>query len=400
MTSAARRPRVLMVCTRASSENPESGHDRVMAFTQRSLRDGGDVEILRIYPLFERRSARRILSILGAAMGGVLSGCPIPLQVLLFHDLRHASALEEAVARFQPDAVYFDGVRAGALAFALRKLHPQLRLVCDFEDLMSRRIEVLAQARQPLSMGYLKKYVPDWIQRHVLDGFFVRMVQGYEQRSLRSIEGRLAQVCNQIVLLSAEEANLMAVQHPGAPVVSIPPALALHRAPPPLQRVHQFVFIGSDSLLQNRQSIEFLVALWARARPSTPLHVFGKQSGAYAAVENVVFRGFVKDVADAYEAGSILLAPSFLPGGVKTKVLEAMSFGIVPLGTAITFAGIAADCTPLTPELAQLEEWVVSPQRWCDHWLECGASIIAAVGSAHSESVVAEQRRQAVWPTR
>ncbi len=398
MSGAAARPRVLMVCTRDVPEHAESGRERTMAFILRSLRARGDVEILRLHSVLERRSVGRVLSTLGAAIAGVATGRPLPLQSLLFHDTRQARALVETIERTRPDTVYFDGVRSGALAMRLRARWPGLRLVCDFDDLMSRRMEVLAEARQPISMGYLKKLVPAWVQKHVLDGLVARAIQAYEWRALRQLERRIGQACDDVVLVSSVDAAHLREQQPGAAVTVIPPGMAAHRALQPLSRVERFVFIGSDSLLQNRQAIEFLVDLWARVRPATPLHVFGKQAGAYAAVDGVVFRGFVADVASAYEAGSVLLAPSFLSGGVKTKVLEAMSFGVVPLGTAVTFEGIAADCGALAAGPERIAEWVADPARWCASWREHGGAAIAQVARSHAEPVLGEQWCRVVWP--
>lgn len=392
------RPSVLMVCTRDIPAQSESGRERTMAFIRRSLEEQGDVRFMRLHSLLERRSGRRLLSVTVALMGGVLRGRPLPLQALLFHDPRAARELEAEVRRTHPDAVYFDGVRSGSLATSLRAHCPQLTIVCDFDDLMSRRMKVLAASRQPISMGYLRKLVPAWVQRHVLDGFVARGIQAYEWRALRSLERRIAAACDAVVLVSSVDASHAREQMPAASVAVIPPYMAAPRAAAPLGSVERFVFIGSDSLLQNRQAIDYLVGLWARVRPATPLHVYGKQSATRVETPGVKFRGFIEDVAQAYQPGSVLLAPSFLSGGVKTKVLEAMSFGVIPLGTEITFEGIDADCRALTATPEQLEDWVADPARWCATWREQGGTVIAKVAISHSERLLGQRWRETVWP--
>lgn len=398
MSGAPTTPRVLMVCTRDFPEQAESGRERTMAFILRNLKAHGTVEILRLHSVLERRSAVRLAATLGAAIAGLLTGRPLPLQALLFRDPRFARELVETVRESPPDAVYFDGVRSGALAMRLRARFPDLRLVCDFDDLMSRRMQVLAESRQPISMGYLKKLVPAWVQKNVLDGVVARVIQAYEWRALRSLERRIGRACDELVLVSSVDAAHLREQQRDAPVTVIPPYMDVHRALQPLPAVRRFVFIGSDGLLQNRQSIEFLIGLWARVRPATPLHIFGKQAGKYPATAGVVFHGFVADVAAAYEAGSVLLAPSFLGGGVKTKVLEAMTFGIVPLGTEVTFEGIAADCGALTATAEQIADWVTEPARWCAQWRERGGEAIAQVARGHSEQLLGDRWRRVVWP--
>jgi len=390
--------RVLLVCTREIPREAESGRERTMAFILQSLEAGGEVKQLRLHSALERRSAGRIMRLLAAAAWGVLTLRPIPLQALLFHAGGSERELDALVAHLRPETVVFDGVRSGQMALGLRARFPSLRIVCDFDDLMSRRMEVLARTGQPISMGYLRKMVPAWVQRCVLDGLFARLILSYEHRALRAAEGRIGRACDDTVLVSSVDAGHLRSLSPGVRVSVVPPYMGAHAPFRPLVAVERFVFIGGDSLLQNRQAIEFLVSLWARARPATPLHIFGKQGRIYPEVPGVVFRGFVADVADAYLPGSVLLAPSFLSGGVKTKVLEAMSYGIVPLGTEVTFEGIEADFDGLTGGPAQIEEWVCDPARYVGGWAERGAAAIGQAACNHAEARLGKRWRTIVWP--
>ena len=68
------------------------------------------------------------------------------------------------------------------------------------------------------------------------------------------------------------------------------------------------------------------------------------------------FVGEVEDVADFYEQIDFLLVPSFVEGGVKTKVLEAAEYGIPSIGNATTFEGIKGAENALCIELNQFNE--------------------------------------------
>ena len=391
-------PRVLMVVTRDIPAQAESGRERTMCFIKRTLAEGGAIDTLRLHSAFEHRSAGRLLAVFGRAIADVVRGRPIPLQTLLFYAPVYEDELNKAVQNLRPDAVYFDGVRSGLYALALRRRHPELTLVCDFDDLMSRRIEVLAERRQPISMGYLKKLVPRWVQRHVLDGIVARVIQAYEHRALRSLEDRISKVCDNVVLVSSVDAGHLRERLPDVPVEVIPPYMDAQRPMQALPAIRRFIFIGADSLLQNRLTIEYLVATWQRLQPETELHIFGKQTGQYPEVKGVVFRGFIDDLADAYQSGSVLLTPSFVGGGVKTKVLEAFSYGVIPVGTVTTFEGIDADCRRLTLSEQQIDALVSAPQAWVTQLQTAGAEAMRAVAHNHSARRLGEHWQNIVWP--
>lgn len=392
------RPTVLMVCTREIPEQSENGRERTMAFIRRSLAAQGDVQFFRLRSVLEQASIRRFFSIVAALILGIVRGRPLPLQALLFHDPRQAREIEISVANEKPETVYFDGVRSGVLSISLRKRFPNLRIVCDFDDLMSLRMQVLYTVRAPISMGYLSKSAPRWVQTYLLDGLVGRMLQKYEKFALASMEKSIATACNSVVLVSSVDAKKLLEMAP-VKVNVIPPFMQSPRIFNGKQTVKRFVFIGSDSLLQNRLSIEFLIKLWQHTSPQKELHIYGKQSRPYSQVPNVIFHGFVRDLADAYEPGSVLLAPAFLSGGVKTKVLEAMAHGVIPLGTQITFEGIDAPFEGLVYSENEWETIVRDPVHFSSTWNEAARRAIAAATQSHSADYLSGCWRQVIWPS-
>lgn len=387
-----------MVCTRDIPEQSENGRERTMAFIQQSLQAKGNVQFFRLRSILEERSIKRFIYAVTALVFGVMRGHPIPLQTLLFLDPLRARELETIVALKMPTTVYLDGVRSGLLSIFLRKRFPELRIVCDFDDLMSRRMQILAEIRAPISTGYMSKSVPRWVKTYFLDGLFGRFVQKYEIYSLASLEKSISAACNSVVLVSSVDAQqLLELTKITAEV--IPPVMPKLCAAEMPQSANRFVFIGSDSLLQNRLSIEFLVNLWQRNLPKTELHIFGKQTGQYPSVPGVVFHGFVKDLNIAYASGSVLLAPAFLSGGVKTKVLEALSYGIVPLGTKTTFEGINASFEGLVYSENDWDKIISKPSRFSTLWNEAGQRAIELAARSHSADYLSERWRQVIWPT-
>ena len=393
------RPRVLMVCSRPIPALPESGREKTLLLIHRSLCDGGDVEVFIMKSLLEEFSWWQFLKIVARWLGGLLIGHPLPLQSLLFWNSKSLVLLRRKIDECVPDTLYFDGVRTGLYLEPLRKFHPALRMVCDFDDLMSRRMAHLAEERLPISLGYLGKYVPGWINRRVITPLAAGVIPRYEARALSLVEQAILTHAQAVVLVSGQEADLLrSASSAPAQVVVIPPAAPPASAVLPQAGIERFVFIGSDSLLQNRKSLDYLAALWQRVQPRSTLHVYGRQKGSYEATAGIVVHGFVADVAQAYTPGSVLLAPSFISGGVKTKVLEAMSHGIVVVGTSITFEGIDAPIADLILDDTAMVGLVTSPGQWAPRLAQAGLEAVVKARLNHAPQTLARRWRAAVWP--
>jgi len=122
----------------------------------------------------------------------------------------------------------------------------------------------------------------------------------------------------------------------------------------------RFVFIGMDTLTQNRLTIQYLLEIWGRTSPSLPLHIYGRMSRQWPQPPNVFFHGYVETLGEVYDGRSVLLAPSFVPGGVKTKVIEAFAWGTPVIGNETTFEGMHLPSYPLQQETGRLEKDLLS----------------------------------------
>jgi len=137
-----------------------------------------------------------------------------------------------------------------------------------------------------------------------------------------------------------------------APVVAIgPTAEARKWSPvteaPAWENAPRAIFVGSDVLVQNRMTIAYLLDLWKTFRIKTELFIYGRQKGDWPDVPNVRFCGYVADIQDAYVPGSIMVYPCLVPGGIKTKVLEAYAYAVPVIGNDATFEGILPPDYPL-----------------------------------------------------
>ena len=267
-----------------------------------------------------------------------------PLQCILFDDAKTCDALETLVKREKPTAIYFDTVRCFALVQRIARKFPQIQLICDFDDLMSRRMRMIARLNETLSTGYLGEFVPVWM-RHVIESKVIsKAVLKHEANALTRVEAKIARLVRNIVLLSPVDADTLRDQMGKLDRCEIsfvfPPFAAKRPVAAQFGKV-RFVFIGSDRQLQNRLSIRILLSIWSQNRIIHPLYIYGQQSMSKVKCANVYWPGFAQCLEDVYTQNSILIAPAGIGGGVKTKILEALEFGVIPLGNEMSFEGIA-----------------------------------------------------------
>jgi hypothetical protein len=130
-------------------------------------------------------------------------------------------------------------------------------------------------------------------------------------------------------------------------VHAISPAVTVMR--PPIEEFppNRFIFIGSDNFVHNRAAIDFLLESWRKVRPPLALHIYGRQSRPKVAVEGVHWHGFVEDLAEVYQPGSVALVPAMDRGGIKTKVLEAWAWGCPALCNKAAMEGLPIENYPL-----------------------------------------------------
>lgn len=394
------KPRVLMVFTRPYTDNPTSGREKINAFAHTSISQIAEVRTEH----FRHILATRNLNAAGKAGLRFIQGLfttPHPLQALLFSDQREIERIECIVQLFKPNVVFIESERSYFFIRALRHRFPELRIVCDIDDLMSRRMAEWSRHGNTISFGYMARYIPNVLQK-LLAGPLAGTLCRYEATTLERIEQELLAVCDQVVLLSSKEAELLRSITPAAlqsKITLIPPACAPLSITRPIEPL-RFVFIGSDALLQNRLTIEYLIKLWRQHAIQTPLAIYGKMTRVYPEIPaNVEFMGFAESLSSVYTEHSILLSPSFVQGGVKTKILEALEFGILPVGNAISFEGIvSANAYAIIDDEAQLIAFLRDPAVHLDTFLNTGQKISEEVSKILKASTISHRWQACLLP--
>lgn len=388
------RPKVALVLTRSIADDSGVGRVNVLREIRKAFNEDFAVTELRLHSLVETRRIRDLFTAGARLLLGWLTGRPVPLQTLLYSGAGEIGTLLDTLAAGGFDAVYLDTVRCQLLMRKIRRRLPTARLVIDMDDLMSRRMEQLAVKRLPLSLGFLRHLFPkplQWAAQSRVSGLIAR----YEAAALSTAELEIARSADAVVLVSSAERDMLrrrVAADVRQKVHSVtPPAESCHNVPA-LSGPFRFTFIGSDRLVQNRLAIDFLLRLWAELKPAAGLHIYGRQERPPSQQNNVTWHGFVEDVAEAYTSGSILLLPCLLPGGIKTKVIEAWAFGCPVLGNPLAFEGIEVPGYPLALQETDWTDYVLRPEEFSSSW-----SSAAQLGNDFVRGDLSSERYAAQW---
>jgi hypothetical protein len=379
--------RVLMVMTRDVPATATNGRERTLRFIQEAI--GSDIELheFKLRSVFETPGVMPKLGAFTRLVHGLLSGAPCALQIAMFADRRHTTALSQAIKSFGPDVIYVDGIRLADHLPHIARLAQGRAIIVDFDDLMSRRARALLGADMPLSAGYLSKFIPapmmKLINSHVLRDVLLR----YEAFCLTRQERDVVEIANAVTLVSHTDAAALSdaldARANRKVHVIAPPVATVRGLMRPLHPL-RFVFIGSDSQLQNRLSIEYLRGLWRRVSPEIELVIYGRMVRQYEPIPNVRFAGFAPTQADVYTEHSIALCPAFLAGGIKSKVMEAIAHGCAPVGNGMAFEGLGFDDPALAMSEAGFEAFVANPWPHMDTVLQAAGRFAAWCEAEHS----------------
>lgn len=396
------RLHVAMVLTREL--NVAGGRPVVLNNVIAALARNHDLEIIRLRNVFELRSAIAFAGVFVAWIASILRLRPLPLQCVLYGDRKEVGAVYTRLREARFDAIYLDTVRCHRLLRAIGRGSGNIRVISDFDDLMSRRMSMIHDHSLPLATGNVAASAPLWLKR-LLSGPAAAFISWYEAAALRRSESDVVARSDAVVLVSHHERDELRRRLPvelRSRIHCIPPMMPLRSSPGRNPSHRRFIFIGSDRLLQNRAAIDRLIAMWRRLRPSAVLHIFGDQSRPIQPADAVSWHGVVSDLSEVYQPGSILLLPAPFGGGCKTKVAEAWSFGCPVLGNPAAFEGFDFAGYPLNLPEAVWDDYICRPEAFDSIWKEAaqaGWNFVAERLSPRRIAVAWEQiiRPQAHW---
>ncbi len=173
-----------------------------------------------------------------------------------------------------------------------------------------------------------------------------------EKELVRTLERGALKKFDLILTCSERDAEILKREAIGVSPLAVPWGVEMpdrHRRPEE-RDVRNLVFVGSMAWEPNRDAVRwFAKEIFPLVRKSclrTRLVIAGSyMSGEIAALDNrddIIVKGFVKDVSEVLSEADVFVAPVRLGSGVNVKVIEAMAFGIPVVTTPKGAEGIEA----------------------------------------------------------
>jgi polysaccharide biosynthesis protein PslH len=192
-----------------------------------------------------------------------------------------------------------------------------------------------------------------WERRATVPQNFIRRAYMREQwRRMRRLEGRECRRLDQVVAVSASDANIFRTEYGVSSASDVPTGVDLEyfstRVPRPKDNA-ELIFVGSMDWLPNEDAVcwfsEHILGRVRRQVPGVRLTIVGRTPGS--AVRRLAERdssiqvtGTVPDVRPYLERGAVFVVPLRIGGGTRLKIYEAMAMGIPMVSTTIGAEGL------------------------------------------------------------
>ena len=259
-------------------------------------------------------------------------------------------------AEFGPDVVVCDMLRLGPLVHPLP--YPK---VLDMDDLLSARYaELLSSDQTGTALGQFGKTLPGPMR--AMAQLAVRPALMLERSLIHKQETRAAKDFDEVVLVSAAEAERLANETGADNIHSVPMAVTI-----PTTRISQvdprrdgwmILLTGVMNLSHNVDAalelVEQIFPVILKRFPNAHVCLAGSDPAASVrkvAGAGVEVTGHVPDLKPYLDKAAVFVAPLRIGTGVKTKLLEAMANGVPVVTTPLGALGVTSahsDPTPMT----------------------------------------------------
>jgi glycosyltransferase involved in cell wall biosynthesis len=268
------------------------------------------------------------------------------LNECVYYSPRVLRTVRKVVALERPDVVVADMIRTAQYAELAG-----VPWIVDLDDLLSVRYRAFVTRRGPrrLLLGYYGAGLPRLLRMMatVLASALLRV----EGRRVEQREVYYARRAGAVSLVNPDEVESLS-RASGRKVHWLPMTIPVPEHPLEVSGTRSLlmVFVGGIDFQPNFDAVRYFAkelypAMQAVGLGGMHLTVVGSNPARAQAVlqsPGLRFVGYVRDLESQFRAHNVFVAPIVSGSGIKTKVLEAMAWGMPVLGTDEALRGIGA----------------------------------------------------------
>jgi len=264
----------------------------------------------------------------------------LSLQENLFYSKSNLELIDKTIEEIQPNLVYVDMIRMSQYIE-----NYDVYKVIDIDDLLSIRYQRFIKQKENSIFGTFSSVIPSFIKK-LVEKILKNTILEYESKKIENREVEVVKKYDRCFLVSEKEKNHLIKKTNSHNIYTntqaIKPRENLYKKN---LKCNNLLFIGNMLTAQNKSSLKMIVdEILPKFRFNYKLFIVGSYDSAIEeltyANSNIELLGFVDNLEETLGNIKLALMPISFGTGIKTKVLDCMSYGIPVVTNAVGSEGL------------------------------------------------------------
>jgi len=344
------KKKILMLLTR----NPypiDNGRKSIIAQTISFVKDEYDLSLLIFSKkdidedLYQIQNIRRVKKLFFPSIRefckNLITMTNSSLQERIFYSQKTKKIILKEIEKFKPDIIYTDMIRT-AQYIENEKMH--IKKIVDIDDLLSIRYDRFMKDKESSIFGTFSHLLPGLL-RVTIEKNLKNSLLKYEKKLISKREKEIVKKFDISFLVSQKETLLLRDLTGIQNIYTNTQAILLRKNIYSSYKKNNLLFIGNMNTAQNLSSLKMIVnEILPLLRFDYKLLIVGKYDSRSVTIthgnENIKLLGFVEDLEEILKDIKLALMPISFGTGIKTKILDCMSYGIPVLTNNIGNEGL------------------------------------------------------------
>lgn len=264
------------------------------------------------------------------------------LQERIFYSKQSKQIILKEIEEFEPDIVYTDMIRT---AQYIKNENIKIKRIVDIDDLLSIRYDRFIKDKESSIFGTFNHLFPSFL-RIPIEKFLKNSLLKYEKKLISKREQEVVKKFDISFLVSQKETFMLRELTDIKTIYTNTQAIPLRENIYNSPKKNNLLFIGNMSTAQNLSSLKMIVyEILPQLTFDYQLLVVGKYDNRTITItqenKNIQLLGFVEDLEEVLKDIKLALMPISFGTGIKTKILDCMSYGIPVLTNSVGNEGLS-----------------------------------------------------------